>query len=49
MCCDAFDQHGEYFARIALPVAAMQEDEAGGRRVVGGIEVDLGSFPVAIG
>ena len=46
---DAFDQHGEYFARIALPVAAMQENQAGCRLVVGRIEIDLRPFAVAIG
>ena len=46
---DAFDQHGKYFARIALPIAAVQEDQAGCRLVGGRIEIDLRPFAVAIG
>ena len=46
---DAFDQHGKYFARIALPVTAVQEHQAGGCHAVGGIEIDLRPFAVAIG
>jgi hypothetical protein len=48
MRSDAFDKHGKYFARIALPVAAMQEDQAGCGLVGGWIEVDLRPFTVAI-
>ena len=48
MGCDAFDQHGKHFARIALPVTAMQEHQAGGCLVIGRIEIDLRSFAVAI-
>src|SRR2546426_9454472 len=38
-----------YFARIALPVTAVQEHQAGGCHAVGGIEIDLRPFAVAIG
>ena len=46
---DAFDQHGKQFARIALPVTAVQEDQAGRCHVAGRIEIDLRPFAVAIG
>jgi hypothetical protein len=40
-CGDALDQHGKQFARIALPGADVEEDQARCCLVGGRIEVDL--------
>jgi hypothetical protein len=48
MCGHSLDQHGEDFARIALPVTAMDKDQTGRGFIAGRVEIDLGSFAVPV-
>src|SRR5258708_16471383 len=41
MCGHSLDQHGQDVARIALPIAAVDKDEARCRLVAGRVELDL--------
>ncbi|MFK4508356.1 hypothetical protein IQ17_05745 [Bradyrhizobium daqingense] len=45
---DAFDEHGEQFARIALPIAAMQEHQAWCLGPGGRVEIDLVVRPLTV-